>query len=416
MIATGLGVLVGAILMPFLPDLARSTYLKGSTYYLTFSMLILSTLVYPFSIAKIHLNASQKSYHIHIGLAIQVLINAIGSVFAVYYGFGIPGLAGIYALATLCSSVYWLYVVDFKIKDILAIRKRAWKNIEIRNHIWRERKFSFYNELCGRINLFSDNIILGLIMGTQFVTPFFITQKLAILIQNQLQGIGDSTWAAIGQNYHSGNPKLFRSSVYKILKWVSILSVSFLVPLYTYNQHFITLWTGTKTFAGSNVTIVACLNAFFLAVITVLSNILVSTGKMKSLVPIYISSCVLNLSLNVFLTFKLGIVGPITATLITYVLIYIIGLTYLLNKEYSFTKWKLVFNWALPFFYGVGFAYTWTYFRQDISPLESVGWFQLIFEMGLNGSLCLFISFFILMGSEERKTSLQRLKKIILRR
>lgn len=275
------------------------------------------------------------------------------------------------------------------------------------------RKAMFFTDLAGRICLLSDNIIIGYILGAKFVTPFFVTQKLSFIIQTQLQNLSSSSWAGLGEIYHKKSPEALGESLIDLTKWIGILAVSTLVPLISYNQSFIYLWTGESTYAGEYVTIVACLNAFFLGILSLWGWCFTATSKIHLLVPLNWTQAIVNISLNFILTYKFGLVGPILATLICYVFINISWAGYLVKREFRTGLLWIHVNWLLPLTFGIIFYFVWTHFRGEISEL---GWFRLMGEMAVEGFLILSLSFVFVMSKRERRASYQRLMKLLKRK
>lgn len=402
-------ILVGLAFVPFLETLFK---VSSKNLYSSYFVLLFGFLSLPLLSFKAYLDASQKGYQINLGLTIQVISNAILVCLSLYLGLGILGLCIALVVSNFLSSFWFYFASDIKFKEVFRERKKSLENFSALKKLKDMRKAMFFTDLAGRVCLFTDNIVIGFMLGAKFVTPFFVTQKLSLIIQTNLQYFSHSSWAGLGEIYHKDSPEALGDSLIDLTKWIGILGVSALVPVATYNEAFISLWTGANTFAGQSVTIVACLNAFFLGIITLWGWCFTATSKMELLVPLNWVQTVVNLVLNIFLTYKYGFVGPILATLICYLFISTSWLGLLINREFKASTFWVHFNWIAPLAYGIGFYFLWTHFRGSVVGL---GWFRVIIEMSLQGIFVLGLSFIFVMNNRERRASFQRLMKLLKR-
>tara|TARA_Y100000590_G_scaffold470774_1_gene670084 strand:+ start:32758 stop:34305 length:1548 start_codon:yes stop_codon:yes gene_type:complete len=404
---------IGLLILPFITSLIKNDHLLDHSFYYSYIALLLGFVTLPFLSFKAYLEASQKGYLVSVGLTIQIVANAILIGISLYFKLGVPGLCTALLLSNCLSSLWYFYSSDIKLSDIIAQKKESLANSSLIGQITKMRKAMFFTDLAGKVCLFTDNIVIGYLLGAKFVTPFFVTQKLSLVIQTQLQYFSNSSWAGLGEIYHKDSPEALGQSIVDLTKWIGILGVVALVPLITYNRFFIELWTGPATYAGFSVTLVACLNAFFLGILTLWGWCFTATSKIDLLVPLNWTQTICNLTLNIVLTYKYGIVGPILATLICYVLINMTWLGSLIKREFKTSFLKLQASWILPLSYGIIFYFTWTYLR---GPIESLGWFRLILEMSLEASLLLIFSFLLVMNNQERRASYNRLMKLLKRK
>ncbi|MCO4795555.1 MAG: polysaccharide biosynthesis C-terminal domain-containing protein [Bacteriovoracaceae bacterium] len=403
---------VGLLILPFITTLIKNDHLLEHSFYYSYIALLLGFITLPFLSFKAYLDASQKGYLVSIGLTIQIISNAILVVLSLYFELGVPGLCTALLISNFLSSLWYFYASDIKLKDIISQRRVLISNNSLVKQISKMRKAMFSTDLSGKVCLFTDNIIIGYLLGAKFVTPFFVTQKLSLIIQTQLQYLSNSSWAGLGEIYHKESPEALGQSIIDLTKWIGILGVVALVPLVSYNRFFIELWTGPATYAGFYVTLVACLNAFFLGILTLWGWCFTATSKIHLVVPLSWTQTICNLTLNIVLTYKYGIVGPILATLICYVFINMSWLGLLTKREFKTSLVKLHLSWILPLVYGILFYLTWNHFR---GPIEKLGWIRLILEMSVEGILLLGFSFILVMNSQERRASYNRLMKLLKR-
>ena len=143
------------------------------------------------------------------------------------------------------------------------------------------------------------SIVIALVLGPSAVMPLFLTQRLPQLAQVQLQGVGNASWAALGELHALGRHYVFNARLVELTRLLAALSLAALVPIAAYNHAFVNLWVGGANYGGSPVTALAAVNAFLLALVTLWGWCFSGTGQIAVLVPMMMLSAVLNLALSV---------------------------------------------------------------------------------------------------------------------
>src|SRR5258708_36401132 len=65
--------------------------------------------------------------------------------------------------------------------------------------LWKLNTPTYVLNLCGRISLLTDNIVVAAILGPVLVVPLILTQKLPALAQAAFQGLGAASLAGLSQ-------------------------------------------------------------------------------------------------------------------------------------------------------------------------------------------------------------------------
>src|SRR5262249_52558978 len=169
--------------------------------------------------------------------------------------------------------------------------------------LWKLNWPTLVFNLTSRISLFSDNIVVGSILGPAVVAPFFLTQRLASLAQQQLQGMGNATWAALVELHARGDSMAFRSRMLELSSLVSGIGVAVLAPIAAHTRQFIALWLGPKTYAGDAVTVLACLNGWLWSIFSLWGWPITGTGNIAAWAPYSLTFLAVNLAVSVIATF-----------------------------------------------------------------------------------------------------------------
>ncbi len=76
--------------------------------------------------------------------------------------------------------------------------------------------------LCGRVSLLTDNIVVSGLLSPALVTPFVLTQRLTSLAQRELQTIGNASWAALAELSAQGRKDVFSRRLLELTRVVAV--------------------------------------------------------------------------------------------------------------------------------------------------------------------------------------------------
>src|SRR5439155_824777 len=82
------------------------------------------------------------------------------------------------------------------------------------------------------------------------ITSLFVTQRLAVLMQGLLQGIGNATWAALADLHARHEHEASNQRLIELTKLGAVLAVAALAPIIAYNRRFVALWIPTVSYGG----------------------------------------------------------------------------------------------------------------------------------------------------------------------
>lgn len=397
---------VGIILLFALPVLIETNHIQHKELQTAWLILLVGCFYYPLSVFSILLEARQLRYVLNILYTSQGLLTTILLLIAAWLGWGLSGqsAATVLAQAPAILIIIWLGSRAYKIDWLAKPDEGASKSLRTLN--WSV----FFYHTGFRIGILSDNIVVSLIINPLAVVPFFLTQRLAMLAQNQLLSVGSSTWAGLVELHAQGEAKIFYVRLLELTNFVSSLSLAALAPIAAYNKHFIARWVGEDKYAGASVTLVVCFNVWMWAVLYLWGWVLHGTGQLPKWTHYAIAFIFINLSVSILGTFTLGLVGPPLGTMAGFIFVNAWSTPLLLKKQFDWsplelwTKALIPFIWALP--YG---AFLWWFARTR----QSLGWVQLFVEFGVSGLGSLVLWGLIGMSSAERQNWLQRLKVIV---
>jgi O-antigen/teichoic acid export membrane protein len=353
-------------------------------------------------------DAGQRSYLNHALLTIQLLLITCLSIVLARAGWGIPGQY----LALLLGSVPYQLVMSWdglrRYPDILTVKSDYESQQAIKQQLWQLNWPTFALNLSGQLGLFTDNIIISYILGPVIVVPFFVTQRLSVLAQSQVQGIGNATWAALADLYAKGELDKFNARLVELTRLVAVMGLTFMIAIAAYNPYFINLWVGENRFAGNGVNLLASCNGFLLGLLSLWGWCFSGTGNVAKLVQPAIIGVGINLIVSLVATRAFGMIGPLLGTFAGFVTVNSWWLPLLLRQVFGTSLKQLFLAVAKPLFVGIPYAGAVLWVAKSHTPW---GWFGLAAEMGLSALIYLAIAWLVVFNQDERSLWVSRFQK-----
>jgi O-antigen/teichoic acid export membrane protein len=313
-------------------------------------------------------DARQRSYRINLLMTGQVVVMSAAALLFATHGGGAPGQ--VLALVLANATVAFALLADGLarhpglLRSILTTRPsgRVWRSL------WALSPVTLMLNICGRVGLLTDYIIVGniLVDGPRQVTALFLTQRLAVLAQGQLQGIGSVVWAGLAELHARGDRELFRRRVVELTRLVAILGVAGLAPIVAYNHAFFNLWVPSQKaeYAGPVVLVVAATNSFLLGLTSLWGFCFSGTAKPRVALPAIIAATALNVTVSVAATALLqatlgpraALVGPLLGTTTGLVGVLLWAMPMLLRRTFDISPAELADAIGRPLFLGLPYA------------------------------------------------------------
>ena len=383
---------------------------EGLTDDLTRAALVavLGLAVTPFIPIRTLWEARQQGYRVNLLLLVQSLLITAAALALAYVGWGITGQM---VALVLGGYLFYIVLVGRESRHYPGFRKvmaGRVPNADARRELRDLNRPTIVRQICGRVSVASDRIIVAAMMGPAMVVPLFVTQRLAQLAQQQVQSMGSASWAALAELHAKGERALFNERLVELTRLVTTLSVAVLVPIVAYNHHFVRLWVGAERYAGDLVTVAAGVAAFLWAVVTLWEWAFDGTGQMARIVPVTLAAMVINLALSIALTPRYGVAGPLLGTVFA---VAVTGwyLPVLLKRDFGLRPSALIRATLIPIGWGVVFfLVAWRLAHSR----ASLGWAQLALEMSAAVIAYLLVWWLAMLTPGQRRMNLDRMRAL----
>lgn len=351
--------------------------------------------------------AEQRGYSINFLLIGQSLLVTSLSVALAFLSWGITGQALALALGSIAFSVVVALMETRRLPHLL--KTAIWQSPDkvARKAISQLQVPNFMFAVCGRLSYLADNAIIAFVLSPAMVVPFFLTQRLATLAASQLQGIGGASWAALAELHTQGKRETFNLRLVELTRLVALLAATVLIPIVAYNRYFITRWVGASEYGGNLLTIIAALNAVLLAVFSLWSWCLVSTGHIRKILPVMTVQTIINFVASVVFTLKFKIIGPVSGTLLAFVGISMWYLPAILARTFGTKPLDLLFALCEPLIVGAPYGVlAWSFASRYGHP----DWFGMAWQMTAMALGYLAIAWLVILPKSERALWIERFR------
>ncbi|CAN5881935.1 oligosaccharide flippase family protein [soil metagenome] len=357
-------------------------------------------------------DAAQRGFRINLLLTAQGVLITVATVGLVWHfpQWGITLQALVISIATTTFAVILCWDGLKPHPGLLREAIKARPGRETWKSLWSLSLPTLLLLVCGRLSLYTDNIILGKSLNQVMVSRLYFTQRLAVIVSMQLLNIGNACWAGLAELHAQGEHEAFRRRVEELMRLVAILALAALGPVLAYSRHFVSLWVGPEDYGGDLVVLAASINAFLMPLLSLAGWCLTGTGKVRRLALPSIFATAINLSASIALTRSIGMAGPLLGTTIDLLGFQVWVYLYLLHREFGIAPGRLIRAVLVPIAWGVPYvAALWWLAHVHEPP----GWIALGAEMGLAGLSFLLLSGLLILKPEERAVWRDRIGRLL---
>jgi O-antigen/teichoic acid export membrane protein len=402
------GVAGGAILFPLLGRFVPVSEALAGDRALGFVALVVGFATVPAHVLRAYLDANQRGAAGNVALMVQTaLVISLSVVFSMGGG-GITGQGAAVAIGAVVYAAGLAFACRARLPEALrAALRRQSPDAEMERRIWRMNLPAFASGIAGRVCVLSDNLVLSAVLGPAAVVPFFLTQRLPLLAQSQLQGIGNSVWAGLSELHAKGEMQLFNQRVEQVTKLIAVLGAGGLAALVAANRTFVTLWVGADNFGGDLLTAISALNAVLISVLSLWGWCFSSAGDVRPLTPMMVVQAVVNLAASVAFTHMGWAYGPALGSLVAFAVVPSWWIPRLMKQNFQADWFRLARAALGPVLVGAVVA---VLLRMALQQLPPLGWPGLIIFLGIAGPVSLLVVGGATCNAGDRAFALEKLK------
>jgi len=379
---------------------------------LRYSFLIggFGVLMTPLTPFRALLEGRQQGYWLSAFLTAQSVTITAGSLILAWAGWGITGqsIAVVAGAAVFNAAMLWLCRLE--VPAIFADAFKGPASETARNDIRNLNAPSFVMNLCGRVSLLTDNIVVSGLLSPALVTPFVLTQRLTSLAQRELQTIGNASWAALAELSAQGRKEVFSRRLLELTRVVAVIGLAVLIPIVAFNRQFVSLWVGHGRYAGDLITALAAANALMQAIFSLWGWCVTGTGQIRRIIPMTIVQTALNLVLSIAFTFAFGLAGPLLGTTAAFLAVSVWYMPMLMSEMFEVPASSLVLSVGAPLALAIPYAAITGWL---VRSYGATGWFGVAYQMSAAAVIYLLLSWLVVFYPEERASLMSRFRLVL---
>ena len=190
-----------------------------------------------------------------------------------------------------------------------------------------------------------------------------------------------------------------------------MLGGAVLVPITVFNGDFVRLWVGHNNYVNDNFSIACSVLALLVGLDFFMSAFLKAVGIVREQIIPETVGGLINISLSIFLIQKIGLVGPILATVFITLALIIFNRIVLVKKIFKINRKTILLN-TLYIFLWITIWFMFAFFiKSKLSMI--VGWPQLLLSLSTIGLLYSVSTWVVIVKKSERRKWKIRLSKYI---
>lgn len=182
----------------------------------------------------------------------------------------------------------------------------------------------FLVQIAGAVVFSSDNVVLSHYLGPAQVTPYSVTWRMVGLTALAQGLLFPALWPAYADAYARGEYDWMRRAFRRTMQATLALNLAFALVLLTCGRMLIRIWAGPA--AVPTVTLLGpmALWAIISGAMTVESCLLAAVNRTREQGVLSIIAAALNLALSIVLVQRIGAVGVIAGTVLSYLLVLVV--------------------------------------------------------------------------------------------
>jgi O-antigen/teichoic acid export membrane protein len=354
----------------------------------------------PLLIFRSYLESAQRGYLINIALLAQSLVVTALSVLLAWSGGGIVGQS----VAALAGLVLFTGLMVVWARPLLRRHPRTAEQPFTTRQLWSLSWPLAAASAGNRLNLMTDTIVVGRLLGAADVAALFLTQRIILLCAGQVNGLASSSWAALADLRQRGESAAFEARLSELTRLAVGLGIVIVGSIAAFDEQFVSLWVGPRLYAGDLLALATLGSAVLFAFLLPYSWAIDMAGDTRHRLVVSSIGSVLNLTLSIVFVRRLGLPGVALGTLFAYLLTDAWYCPWLVVRRYGVRASSVVS--ALGRGLGAGIpwlALVWTLAR--IQPPVS-GWTMLLGEAAVVGAAAvLYCWCFVLSGADRTQWS-----------
>lgn len=315
------GKLLGLSNLKLLADLNVVVVIVGLSFFIN----ILATLV-----GKIQ-RGLQLGILDNLSTGIGSILSLLFTYIAIYYDTGLIGfVSAILAgpmFAYIASNIHYLF---FHRRDLRP--KLSHVDSGVARQLFSIGGMFFVLQIASAIQMQSDNLIIANMLGSAAVADYAICMKLFLIVPMLFSLLLTPLWPAYTEAFASGDTQWAKRIFLKSMRWALLISIPSACLLVIFGGKIIEIWVGYESVPSTSLLIGCAIWLILMTVGNALGVFLNGLQLVKTQIIVATTATIMNVFFSIILIQKIGVVGAIFGSVISYTFFTIIPYFFILRK------------------------------------------------------------------------------------
>ena len=166
----------------------------------------------------------------------------------------------------------------------------------------------------------TDTIVIGLLLGPKPVAAMFLTQRLILIANAQVNSVANASWAALADLKHRAENVAFRERLVELSRLVVGVGLTISGTVAAYDGQFVKLWVGKSLYAGDLLAVLTLIQGVIFGFVLLFTWVIDTLGDSRHRTLVSSSGSVLNLILSFVFVKWIGVPGVTLGTIVAYLM------------------------------------------------------------------------------------------------
>jgi O-antigen/teichoic acid export membrane protein len=235
---------------------------------------------------------------------------------------GLPSLIGASSGALILANIACLLWIWLYRKPWLSPAPGK-TSIDVGRRLLQSGSEFFLIQLAGLVVFNSDNLVIAHFVGAAEVTPYNVTWRLVSYASALQTLMLPAVWPAYSEAFARGDMAWVRRAYGRLMKLTTLTTGGACLLLMLFGQTMIRHWAGSAAVPSHSLVIAMCV---WVMISTIANNeacLLVATSNTRLQAKIGIAAAGINLACTIWLVQRIGVLGVILGTIISYLIVVI---------------------------------------------------------------------------------------------
>ncbi len=245
------------------------------------------------------------------------LSGAAAIVFLLSQGYG---LVAVVLADQITNFLGWLLNVYFA-KRLAPYLKIQFRNIK-KEFVWKVFKFSgliFIIKFASQIIYYTDKIVIGIFLNVGAIVFYEAAYKIHKVVTRIPMLLVSAMMPASSELDAQKKPETLKKLYLYSTKYMTAFFLFLVIPVLIFTKPILNLWIGPEFESSAIYARLFLLVTFFVLNHTAGMQILIGTGKIKSITRYQVIVAVFNLALSIVLVKTIGLIGVVLGTVIPFI-------------------------------------------------------------------------------------------------